>query len=76
MSGLTACGGKAAASGGSSDGSGEIDERDDTEKLGWKDACRKDPSLALGLNVVEGKVVYPGVAEAFSLPLSDPNTVL
>jgi len=45
-------------------------------KLGWKDACRKDPSLALGLNVVEGKVVYPGVAEAFSLPLSDPNTVL
>jgi len=45
-------------------------------KLGWKDACRKDRSLALGLNVVEGKVVYPGVAEAFNLPLSDPNTVL
>ena len=45
-------------------------------KLGWKDACRKDPSLALGLNVVEGKVVYPGVAEAFNLPLVDPKTVL
>ena len=45
-------------------------------KLGWKDACRKDPSLALGLNVVEGKVVYPGVAEAFNLPLTDPKTVL
>ncbi|MGE5801575.1 MAG: alanine dehydrogenase [Gemmatimonadota bacterium] len=45
-------------------------------KLGWKDACRKDPSLALGLNVVEGKVVYPGVAEAFNLPLTDPGTVL
>jgi alanine dehydrogenase len=45
-------------------------------KLGWKDACRKDPSLALGLNVVEGKVVYPGVAEAFNLPLSDAKTVL
>jgi alanine dehydrogenase len=45
-------------------------------KLGWKDACRKDPSLALGLNVVEGKVVYPGVAEAFNLPLADPKTVL
>ena len=45
-------------------------------KLGWKDACRKDPSLALGLNVVEGKVVYPGVAEAFNLPLIDPKTVL
>ncbi len=45
-------------------------------RLGWKDACRKDPSLALGLNVVEGKVVYPGVAEAFNLPLTDPKTVL
>jgi alanine dehydrogenase len=45
-------------------------------KLGWKDACRKDSSLALGLNVVEGKVVYPGVAEAFHLPLADPKTVL
>ena len=45
-------------------------------RLGWKDACRKDPSLALGLNVVEGKVVYPGVAEAFNLPLTDPQTVL
>ena len=43
---------------------------------GWKDACRKDPSLALGLNVVEGKVVYPGVAEAFNLPLTDSKTVL
>ena len=45
-------------------------------RLGWKDACKKDPSLALGLNVVEGKVVYPGVAEAFNLPLTDPKTVL
>jgi len=32
--------------------------------------------LALGLNVVEGKVVYPGVAEAFRLPLTDVATVL
>jgi alanine dehydrogenase len=44
-------------------------------KLGWKEACRKDPGLALGLNVVDGKVVYPGVAEAFGLPLVDPKTV-
>ena len=28
-------------------------------------------ALRLGLNVVEGKVVYPGVAEAFQLPLAD-----
>ena len=40
-------------------------------KLGWKQACKQDPALALGLNVVEGKVVYPGVAEAFGLPLVD-----
>ena len=45
-------------------------------KLGWKNACKKDPSLALGLNVVEGKVVYPGVAEAFGLALTDPNTAI
>jgi alanine dehydrogenase len=32
--------------------------------------------LRLGLNVVEGKVVYPGVAEAFGLPYVDVNTVL
>ena len=34
------------------------------------------PALLLGLNVVEGKVVYPGVAEAFGLPLVDVNTVV
>jgi alanine dehydrogenase len=33
----------------------------------WKEACRADPALALGLNVVNGKVTYPGVAEAFGL---------
>jgi alanine dehydrogenase len=43
---------------------------------GWKAACRQDPSLKLGLNVVEGKVVYPGVAEAFGLPLVDVDSVL
>ncbi len=45
-------------------------------RLGWKQACRNDPALALGLNVVEGKVVYPGVAEAFGLALVDPKTVV
>jgi alanine dehydrogenase len=40
-------------------------------KLGWRGACKADPSLFLGLNVIEGKVVYPGVAEAFGLELSD-----
>ncbi len=43
---------------------------------GWKDACRQDPALRLGLNVVGGKVVYKGVADAFSLPLVSVDTVL
>jgi alanine dehydrogenase len=45
-------------------------------KKGWKQACKEDRALALGLNVVEGKVVYPGVAEAFGLPLVAVETVL
>jgi alanine dehydrogenase len=45
-------------------------------KRGWKQACKDDQALALGLNVVEGKVVYPGVAEAFGLPLTDPATLV
>ena len=36
---------------------------------GWKAACREDKALALGVNMVEGKVTYPGVAEAFGMPL-------
>ena len=45
-------------------------------KMGWKAACRKDSALRLGLNVVEGKVVYPGVAEAFGLPLVAVDSLL
>jgi len=40
-------------------------------KDGWRSACKADRSLFLGLNVIEGKVVYPGVAEAFGLKLAD-----
>src|SRR5712691_9481275 len=43
---------------------------------GWKKACREDSALFLGLNVIDGKVVYPGVAEAFGLPLADPKTLV
>ena len=45
-------------------------------RFGWTAACKQDKSLFLGLNVVEGKVVYPGVAEAFALSLTDPNSVV
>ena len=37
--------------------------------LGWKEACRRDPALAQGVNMVDGHITYPGVAEAFDLPL-------
>ena len=43
---------------------------------GWQKACRDDAALRLGLNVVEGKVVYPGVAEAFGLPLVEVAKLL
>lgn len=33
--------------------------------MGWKVACEADPGLRNGLNIVDGKVVYPAVAEAF-----------
>ena len=34
---------------------------------GWQQACREGKGLAAGLNVVDGKVVFPGVAEAFGM---------
>jgi alanine dehydrogenase len=36
-------------------------------ELGWRRACVQDHALARGVNVVEGKITYPGVAEAFAL---------
>ncbi|HEY4101601.1 MAG TPA: alanine dehydrogenase [Gemmatimonadales bacterium] len=43
---------------------------------GWKEACKRDGALKLGLNVVDGKIVYGGVAEAFGLPSTNVDTVL
>lgn len=34
---------------------------------GWKKACADDPALKLGVNVVDGHVVYQGVADAFDM---------
>lgn len=36
--------------------------------LGWKDALRQDPHLAAGLNVWDGRITYPAVAEELGLP--------
>jgi alanine dehydrogenase len=44
--------------------------------MGWKAACRKDGALTKGVNMVAGQVTYPGVAEAFNLPLADVATYL
>ena len=43
---------------------------------GWKKACADNEELRLGLNVVEGKVVYKGVADTFNLPYVNVNDVL
>ncbi|MEJ8755730.1 alanine dehydrogenase [Pontibacter sp. H259] len=43
---------------------------------GWKQACADSNELKLGLNVVKGKVVYKGVAEAFGLEYADVASVL
>jgi len=43
---------------------------------GWQKACRENNELKLGLNIVNGKVVYQGVADAFGLEYTDVDTVL
>lgn len=42
---------------------------------GWKRACAENAELKLGLNVVKGKVVYKGVADAFGLLLESVDSV-
>lgn len=44
--------------------------------LGWKQACRDSLPLRKGLNIIDGSVVYPAVAEAFGLPLKDADSFL
>ncbi|PWL40213.1 alanine dehydrogenase [Flagellimonas aquimarina] len=34
--------------------------------MGWRSACNLDKSLAKGLNIVDGEVVYEGITEAFN----------
>jgi alanine dehydrogenase len=43
---------------------------------GWKKACQDNQELKMGLNVVNGKVVYQGVSEAFNLPYTPVEDVL
>lgn len=43
---------------------------------GWKKACAENEELKKGLNVVDGKVVYKGVADAWNLIFESVETVL
>lgn len=43
---------------------------------GWKKACKENEDLLKGLNVVQGKVVYKAVADAFNLPYTSVEEVL
>lgn len=43
---------------------------------GWKQACKENNELRLGLNVINGKVVYRAVAEAFNLAHTSVETFL
>ena len=45
-------------------------------KKGWKKALRENEPLAKGLNVVDGKVVYKAVADAFGMPFVEPASYL
>ena len=43
---------------------------------GWKKALTENSALKKGLNMTDGHVTYPAVAESFGLPLKDPNQFL
>jgi len=43
---------------------------------GWKKACADNNELKLGLNVINGKVVYKGVSEAFGLDYTAVDSFL
>ena len=44
--------------------------------LGWKNACSTHEELRKGLNIVNGKIVFKGVAEAWNLPFTEVSEVL
>lgn len=40
-------------------------------EMGWKKACNENKALAKGLNIVNGKIVYKEIAEAFDLQFEE-----
>lgn len=45
-------------------------------RKGWKKACSDHLSLKKGLNIINGKVVYKGVSDAFNLPYHEVDSFL
>ena len=43
---------------------------------GWKPACLENKSIKKGLNIVNGKVVHEGVAEAFNIAYTNIDNIL
>ena len=44
--------------------------------MGVEAACKADKGLMLGLNTYDGKLTFAGVAEAFGMEYTDPNTLM
>jgi alanine dehydrogenase len=43
---------------------------------GWKRAMKENPEIKLGANVINGKITYKGVADAFGLELTPIDELL
>jgi alanine dehydrogenase len=43
---------------------------------GWQQALKANTALLKGLNMVDGHVTYPGVADAFGMPYNEPTRFL
>ena len=43
---------------------------------GWQQACKDNQALRKGLNIIDGRVVYQGVADAFDLPFNNVEEFL
>jgi alanine dehydrogenase len=43
---------------------------------GWKKACTENADLAKGANIIDGKVTYKGVSDAFGMAYTDLSTLL
>jgi alanine dehydrogenase len=43
---------------------------------GWERAMRENPEIKLGANVIQGKVTYQGVADAFGLEYTPIDEML